>query len=115
MNKTLFAPVAALLVTISVNAGAECRQLAVVKYRPSLVCLDTMDYGNTNKSSWVRGAWYNSQADYMVINLQGTLYHYCRVPSEIWKGLISASSHGTYYNANIKGRFDCRLGGVPQN
>ncbi len=32
----------------------------------------------------------------------GGVYHYQNVPAEIYKNLMSATSHGTYFNQNIK-------------
>ncbi len=87
---------------------------AYVKYRPTPVCFDQFEYQDTSRSSFVRGAWYDASNDYMVIALKGTKYHYCRVPESIWIGFKSASSFGRYYGANLKGNYDCRLGGVPK-
>lgn len=33
----------------------------------------------------------------------GGLYAYYDVPDSVYKGLMSASSHGRYFHANIKG------------
>lgn len=35
----------------------------------------------------------------------GRLYQYSEVPAEEHQGLMSASSHGTYFNANIRNRY----------
>ena len=85
-----------------------------VKYRNTPVCLDQFQAGDTSGSSFVRGAWYDASKDYMVIDLNGTKYHYCRFPSGTWKGLLSSTSHDRYYKTMIKGRYDCRKGGVPK-
>lgn len=34
-----------------------------------------------------------------------TLYHYFAVPSDIYQGLVDASSKGSYFNRSIRGRF----------
>ena len=109
----LVAIVIGVLLARSLCAQPECQRLAVVKYRATPVCLDAMQYADTSKSSWIRGAWYDVKNAYLVISSNGTLYHYCRVPDGVWTGLQGAASHGKYFNANIKGRFDCRLGGPP--
>lgn len=49
----------------------------------------------------------------MVIGLQGTYYHYCQIDSGTVAGLRSADSMGRYFNARIKGNFDCRVNRVP--
>jgi len=86
-----------------------------VKYRNTPVNIGTSDfeYLNTDKSSWIRGAWYDSSNRYMVINLDGTYYHYCGMQENIWKNFKRAESFGRYYNQHIKGQFDCRTGHVP--
>ena len=41
----------------------------------------------------------------------GGLYAYYNVPQSVYQGLMSAGSHGSYFHANIKGRFgDTRIG-----
>jgi hypothetical protein len=35
----------------------------------------------------------------------GGLYSYSNVPTYLYEGLMSASSHGSYFNANIKGKY----------
>lgn len=81
---------------------------------------DTVDVGhshfeylNTSGSSLVRGAWYDSSSKYMVINLNGTYYQYCRMPSSAWLSFKKVSSFGSHYNSAIKGLYDCRSGGIP--
>jgi hypothetical protein len=38
---------------------------------------------------------------------QGHTYDFCRVPKHIFEGLHRASSKGTYYNLQIKDRYQC--------
>jgi hypothetical protein len=38
---------------------------------------------------------------------QGDTYNFCRVPENIFLGLLSATSKGTYYDRYIKDKFDC--------
>ena len=83
-----------------------------VKYRGPLdlkhfTCLHT-------KSSFVHRVCYDATKSYMLIRLQNTWYHYCSIPQDVVTALLEAPSHGRYYNANVKGRFDCRLNPVPQ-
>ena len=41
----------------------------------------------------------------------GGLYRYSNVPESIYNGLMSASSHGKYFHAYIKGKYgDTRIG-----
>ena len=54
-------------------------------------------------SSLVYAAWFDEANGYLIINLQGTAYHYCGLPSSVWRGLETASSQGSYFNQSIKG------------
>jgi len=86
-----------------------------IKYRIDSVDvgLPSFEYLNTSRSSFVRGAWYDGSNRYMVIDLSGTYYHYCRMPRVIWNNFQIADSFGKAYNKMIKGRFDCRIGTIP--
>ena len=97
------------------TAGAQSTQVVRVKYRatPVDVADPRFDYLDTSRSSFVNGAWYDESNMYMVIGLKGTYYHYCRMPLNAWDSFRSADSFGRHFNRFIKGRFDCRLGGVP--
>jgi hypothetical protein len=48
------------------------------------------------------------------VKLQDTYYHYCGIDAETVHAFIAAESMGRFYNASIKGHFDCRTGHVPQ-
>lgn len=91
-------------------------QKVYVKYRDSSVDIAHLrfEYLDTSKSSWVKGAWYDDDNGYMIINLNGTYYHYCSMPEPAWNSFKSASSFGTFYNQSIKGSYDCRIYPVPQ-
>lgn len=88
-----------------------------VKYRGPVdlkpfVCTDTV-------SSFVNRVCYDKANSYMLILLKSTWYHYCEIDAATVSSLISASSVGRYYNANIKGsgtdgRFDCRTHRIPK-
>lgn len=86
---------------------------AYVKYRDSPVCLDRFESHATEKSSFIRGAWYDAPNRYFLIDLEGTLYRYCRFPRRVWEEFKRTASYGQYYNAQINGSYDCRLGGIP--
>jgi hypothetical protein len=54
----------------------------------------------------------------MIINLKGTNYHYCELPTATYDRLMAAPSMGQFYNQNIKGTgsdgpYDCRTHRVP--
>ena len=104
---------------LSSHAAHSAQQARVVwvKYRstPVNVSHPRFKYLVTNRSSFVTGAWYDESNTYMIIGLNGTYYHYCRMPSSAWNSFRAADSFGRHYNAFIKGRYDCRLGGVPEH
>ena len=56
---------------------------------------------------------YDSKELYVIVNLTGTYYHYCEVPTDIVAAWQQAESMGRYYGAQVKGRFDCRVLRVP--
>jgi len=86
-----------------------------IKYRddPVDIANERFEALDTSKSSVVRGAWYDVDNNYMVINLNGTYYHYCGMPIIAWTSLKSADSFGSHYNKYIKGSYDCRNNYVP--
>ena len=84
-----------------------------VKYQGT-VSLDNFDCTNTI-SSFVNRICHNDKYDYVVVLLNTTYYHYCRIPSSTVNSWLNASSKGKFYLSNIKGRFDCRLGAFQNN
>jgi len=65
-------------------------------------------------SSLIRAAWFDAENGYLVIDLQGTVYHYCGMPVSIWQVLVAATSQGSYFNQSIKASYDCRSNLVPE-
>lgn len=86
-----------------------------VKYRDDAVNISDPRWDKliNKESTFVDGAWYDVANEYMIINLNGTYYHYCGLPTSIWAQFNNASSYGSYYNQNIKGNYDCRIYRVP--
>jgi KTSC domain len=86
-----------------------------IKYRDDKVNISASNFEPLDKSdSTVKSAWYDSSNEYMVINLSGTYYHYCGMPSSAWGGFKTASSPYQYYQDSIKGNFDCRENPIPR-
>lgn len=108
MNKALLGLVIALS-TISTTAMAET---VFVKYQGP-VDLGSFDCTPT-QSSFVHRICYQADQSYLVVLLDQTYYHYCRIPSQVVNQWLGADSQGRFYNAAIKGNFDCRLGGIPE-
>jgi hypothetical protein len=83
-----------------------------VKYR-GLVDLRSFSCNQVTRSSFINRVCYDSANEYMLISLNGVYYHYCEIDNGTVAALLSADSMGRYYNASIKGRFDCRTRRVP--
>jgi len=67
---------------------------------------------NTNKISWIRGAKYfscDNKTGFFFLQTDREDYIYQNLPIEIWNGFKNASSFGSYYNANIKHRYQLQL------
>lgn len=100
----------------SLATAAEC---VAVKYRDTPVCLTTFKCDATPQSSFVRQICFDAAKSYMLINLNGTWYHYCAVDQRSHDALVHAPSVGAYYNENFRshgpvhGPFDCRDHPVP--
>jgi hypothetical protein len=88
-----------------------------VKYRGK-VDLKTFECRDTPRSSFIQRVCYDKAQTYMLINLRGTFYHYCELPTATFDSLMGAPSMGQFYNQNIKGSgsdgpYDCRTHRVP--
>jgi hypothetical protein len=70
-------------------------------------CMDVI------RSSFINRVCYDRANEYMLISLNGIYYHYCEIDSGTIDSLMGAESMGRYYNASIRGRFDCRSRRVP--
>lgn len=58
------------------------------------------------RSSNVSSVGYNQKAEILEVEFHnGSIYHYFGVPSYLFNGLMSASSHGKYLNAYIKPKY----------
>jgi hypothetical protein len=84
-----------------------------VKYRGE-VDLKFFNCTDIARSSFIGRVCYDRPNQYMLISLNGTFYHYCEIDGGTVSALMTAESMGRYYNASIKGRFDCRTHRVPE-
>ena len=91
------------------SVGAET---VIVKYRGP-VDLARMSCESITRSSFINRLCYDAKEKYVIVQLDATYYHYCGVPADIVSDWRTADSMGRFYNAQIKGRFDCRQGHVP--
>ncbi len=77
--------------------------------------VDLKPFACTNSvSSFVQRVRYDQRNHYMLIDLSGSFYYYCAIDGGTVSALLNADSNGRrFFNAAIKGRFDCRMGGMP--
>jgi hypothetical protein len=67
---------------------------------------------DTSKSSWIIGLSYYScdkKTGFLIMETKSQKYIHQEVPILLWEKLKKASSFGTFYNDNIKGKYKIRL------
>lgn len=104
----------AAILAAPIFASVAAAETVVVKYRSDPVPLDAFVCTDVDRSSFIRRVCYDAPNSYMLIQLNKTYYHYCGINGVTVDALMEAASMGSYYNANIKGNFDCRIGRVPE-
>ena len=58
------------------------------------------------RSRAIRAVGYDAHSMQMrILFKQGRTYDFCRVPVQIYRGLMDASSKGTYYNDYIRDKY----------
>jgi hypothetical protein len=103
------------IVVAVLGGGASHTVLAetvVVKYRRP-VDLSHFSCPATKSSSLVQRLCYDAREKYLLVSLNGVYYHYCGVPQHLVTAWQAADSLGRFYNAEVKGSYDCRSGHVP--
>lgn len=115
MRFCLFPVVLLILAIAGSIATAETVQ---VKYQGPVV-LDTFECSDISRSSLVKRVCYQSGAQYMVIRLRSTYYHYCEIGSGVINDFMEVKSMGRFYNKNIRdssngGLYSCRDKIVPK-
>jgi hypothetical protein len=98
-----------IAISLIVDASAETVD---VKYRGQL---DLKPFACTTieRSSFIQRVCYDTANAYMVVNLNGTYYHYCDIDEGTVNSFLAAPSMGRFFNASIKGNFACTTGHVP--
>lgn len=90
-------------------AAAAAAETVDVKYRGA-VDLKPFACEWVQRSSLVTRLCYDASERYVIVQLNpGTYYHYCGVPANVVLDWRRAESMGKFFNANVKGRFDCRV------
>jgi hypothetical protein len=111
MKFTLIARCLTLWMQIAGGCPANAETVSV-KYRGE-VDLAPFACEAVTRSSFIERVCYDENNSYMLINLRGTWYHYCEIDPGTVSSLLAADSMGQFYNASIKGNFDCRTHRVP--
>lgn len=107
------AGIAVFASTLLLVFGQATAETVDVKYQGP-VDLAPFTCQTVTHSTLVQRVCYDSREQYMIINLRGTYYHYCEIDAGTVAQLLTAQSMGRFYNAAIKGRFDCRTRRIPQ-
>jgi KTSC domain len=110
--QSLAAKLAFSLSLVIAVAGASRSETVDVKYRGP-VDLTPFKCESIDRSSFIRRVCYDAANSYMIVQLNQTYYHYCDINSVTVGAFEAAESMGRYFNASIKGQFDCRTGHVP--
>ncbi len=98
------------------NAEDANANYVTIKYRntPVNIAAPQFEYLNTDVSSFIRGAWYDEDNQYLVMKLNDTYYNYCSVPVSTWEGFKHSESFGRYFNEMIKEQFEYKVCEGPQ-
>jgi hypothetical protein len=81
---------------------------AYVKYRGD-VDLWFFDCRELTRSSFIKRVCCDRSNKYMLISVNGTFYQYCEIDAGTVSSLLTAPSIEKFYDARIKGQFDCRV------
>jgi hypothetical protein len=103
---------AAIIAVVANSASPSWSEDVQVKYRGP-VSLAPFICEAITRSSFIERVCYDAKNAYMLINLNGTWYHYCEIDQDTVSSLLAAESMGRFYNASIKGNFDCQTHRVP--
>lgn len=79
-----------------------------VKYR-GMVDLKHFSCPQIKDSSLVNIICYDEAEKYLLVNLNGTFYHYCGLNEIVYQEWLKADSLGKFYGSRIKGNYDCRV------
>ena len=106
-----------MIIFLYVMTNSLAAEVVTVKYRGPL-SLNPFNCWEITRSSFIKRVCYDDAQSYLVINLNGTYYHYCEVSINTIEALLAASSMGKYFNQYIRGDgslgpFDCRSKHTP--
>jgi hypothetical protein len=67
-----------------------------------------MAHRNVSSSNLASVGYDPASRTLEVAFLNGSLYSYSSVPESVYRGLMSAASHGSYFAANVKNTYSYR-------
>jgi hypothetical protein len=103
---------AGIIAFVAISASPSWSEDVQVKYRGP-VSLAPFTCEAITRSSFIERVCYDAKNAHMLINLSGTWYHYCEIDQSTVSDFIKAQSMGHFFNASIKGNFDCRTHRIP--
>ena len=62
-------------------------------------------YDLSSRSAWIGLVCYQNGT--MSVQMQGSTYKFCNVPSGTFAAFVNSSSPGTYYDQQIRHRYRC--------
>ena len=108
-----------LLFTASCSQKQSCDQLSnqFETYDNAIKIIKSTKFkieesANTTISSWIKNASYYScdgQVGFFILETVKKEYLYADLPYEVWKEFKSAESFGSFYNANIRDKYNLNL------
>jgi hypothetical protein len=101
------------IVGASLLASVAIAETVVPKYGEA-VDLAPFSCSDVTRSSFIRRVCFDKAKSYMLIRLKDTYYHYCNIPENTVTALMTADSMGRFFNAQVKGNYDCRVNPPPK-
>jgi len=87
-------------------ASAAFAETVVPKYGEA-VDLGSFSCSDVARSSFIKRVCFDNAKSYMIIRLRDTYYDYCNIPESTVTALLMADSMGRFFNAHVKGNYDC--------
>lgn len=84
----------------------------IALYKVELSKFNFKESIDTSKSSWIRGLSFyacDRKTGFLIMETKSQKYIHQEVPVLLWEKLKKASSFGTFYNDNIRGKYKIRL------
>lgn len=108
-----------LFLILNSCTGKDCKLLpnSFSSYSHALTEIRKSDFAinetiDTSKSSWIEGLEYHScdsKVGFLILKTKDREYIHQGVPVSLWKRLKTSPSFGTFYNSELKGKFQLRL------